>query len=227
MSAGDRVNEVQRYKADTEPEMAHLLRQAYELQRAFAEFAARMDALSGKPGALNDTELKRREAEAAFGAGQILRQVTGVEARCERGSKDIGALWRRHAVSRYAAPIAAPLPVFQETGIAGGHQEEALKHFLARHPEYHVVEIRKKTAQGTTLRLYKQYMWKNDGRPPAPANLSARPAAHHSTADGWAEAEVRLSTAENLARWLDRGKDAANEWNAFQPGRSRLSRGRK
>ncbi|WP_152570603.1 hypothetical protein [Paenibacillus tyrfis] len=61
-----------------------------------------------------------------------------------------------------------------------------------------------------------------EGRPsPAPANLSERPAADNPTPGGWATAEVRLSTAENLARWLYRGKDAANEWDAFQPGRSR------
>ncbi|WP_139074798.1 hypothetical protein [Paenibacillus elgii] len=99
-----------------------------------------------------------------------------------------------------------PLPVFQEVGIAGGHQEEELKRFLTHHPEYHVVEIRKKIVQGTTLRLYKQYMWKKDGRPPAPANLSERPAAHNPTPDGWA---------------------AANEWDAFQPGGFRPFRGRK
>lgn len=227
MAAGDRVSDLQRYKADTEPEMAHLLRQTAELDRTFAKFVTRMEALFGRSVALDDTELKRREADADSQAGQILQQIAGVEARCEQVSKDIGALWRKHAVSRFAVPMATPLPVFQEAGIAGGHQEEELKHFLARHPEYHVVEIRKKTAQGTTLRLYKQYMWKKDGRPPAPANLSDRPAAHNPTPDGWVAAEVRLSTAENLARWLDRGRDAANEWDAFQPGSSRPFRGRK
>ncbi|MCP1311550.1 hypothetical protein [Paenibacillus tyrfis] len=227
MAAGERVSDLQRYKADTEPEMAHLLRQTFELHRTFAKFVSRMDALFGKPDALNDTELKRREAEEDCQAGQILQQVAGVETRCEQVSKDIGALWRKHDVSHFAVPMATPLPVFQETGIAGGHQEEDLKHFLTRHPEYHVVEIRKKTVQGTTLRLYKQYMWKKDGCPPAPANISERPAAHNSTPDGWAAAEVRLSTAENIARWLDRGKDAANEWDAFQPERSRPFRRRK
>ncbi|PUA39331.1 hypothetical protein C8Z91_07795 [Paenibacillus elgii] len=227
MAAGDRVTILQRYKADTEPEMAHLLRQTAELRRTFAKFAARMDALFGKPDAPDDTELRRREAETDLQTGQILQQAAGVEARCKRVSNDIGTLWRKHAVSRVADPMATPLPGFQEAGIAGGHREEELKRFLTRHPEYHVVEIRKKTAQGTTLRLYKQYMWKKDGRPPAPANLSERPAAHNPTPDGWAAAEVRLSTAENLARWLDRGRDAANEWGAFQPGRSRPFRGRK
>lgn len=227
MAAGDRVSDLQRYKADTEPEMARLLREASGLRRALDKFTARTEALFGRPDTDNDAELRRREAEADFEGAQILQQAAGVEARCEQVSKDIGVLWRKHPVSRFAVPMAAPLPVFQETGIVGGHQEEELKHFLTRHPEYHVVEIRKKTAQGTTMRLYKQYMWKKDGRPPAPANISERPAAHNPTPDGWAAAEVRLSTAENLALWLDRGRDAANEWDAFQPGRSRLFRGWK
>ncbi|MCM3272314.1 hypothetical protein [Paenibacillus elgii] len=218
MAAEDRVTILQRYKADTEPEMAHLLRQTAGLRSTFAKFVARMDTLFGKPDAPDDTELRRRDAETDHQAGQILQHAAGVEARCEQVSKDIGTLWRKHAVSSVAVPMATPLPGFQEAGIAGGHQEEELKRFLTCHPEYHVVEIRKKIAQGTMLRLYKQYMWKKDGRPPAPANLSERPAANNPTPDGWVTAEVRLSTAENLARWLDRGKDAANEWDAFQPG---------
>ncbi|UUZ94978.1 hypothetical protein LJK87_10995 [Paenibacillus sp. P25] len=206
LKADERVQDLRKYKSDSEPEIGHLLRQSSEMQRAFGEFLELADRFFGKRGNLSGMERESKLNEAFAKAGRVLLACRGVEARCERVSRSIGAARLEPAVGRMAVPQAVPLPVFLEQGLSGGQEEVALKPFLSAHPEYHVTEIRSKTVQGTTLRLYKQYIWTKGGRPPAVSNISNRPAAASPVPDGWVEAKARKSTAENLAEWLDRGK---------------------
>jgi hypothetical protein len=116
---------------------------------------------------------------------------------------------------------------FRSSGISGGHHEQNLQMFLSLHPEYHFVEIKKIDALGTTLRLYKQYMWSKDERPPKLDDLTHRPTKDDPMSENWSEAGVKKGTAEDILEWLQQGKEAVDKWAEFDkdgPSSQRIGR---
>jgi hypothetical protein len=115
-------------------------------------------------------------------------------------------------------PERASRATFAGVGISGGHLESNLKQFLLLYPEYHFVETKKASGLGTTLRLYKQYMWKAESTPPPTVQETARrPTLVNAMDADWLEAGVLKSTADDLIVWLERGMDALDAWAEFDP----------
>ena len=112
-------------------------------------------------------------------------------------------------------PEAVSLSDFASTGIAGGHQEATLQVFLQLHPEYHFVCIREVEVLGTTMRLYRQYMFTGPN-PPAYSNKVLRPSGS-KIPDGWIVCQVMKSTVEDLSGWLHNGVLAFEAWDEFDP----------
>lgn len=115
-------------------------------------------------------------------------------------------------------PERANPGTFKANGISGGHLESNLRLFLAVFPDYHFVLIKEVKALGTTLRLYKQYMWIGQGPPPSITDATNRPTAKvNPLPQAWLESGVMKSTAEDLIGWLSQGMDALDAWAEFDP----------
>jgi hypothetical protein len=183
--------------------------------------------LIGAPAA-EELKAHQEKAQRISNAFSVL-QVRLVKANFERRqTHKPRATVTGELIYHLITPLRASRADFDRVGISGGHLESALKEFAKVFPEYHFVEVKQATALDTTLRLYRQFMWREENKaPPLVSEAARRPTADNPRPTDWIEAGVAKSTAEDLFGWLDQGMEAFAAWKEFDPqgpGSQRLGR---
>lgn len=202
--------------------------------RAISVKNGEKDKLQNQKDTETGAALAKQSQDFAAKAEKMFRMMTVIQTKYMKDQYERSGLTGSGGIAlngdliyHLITPQRVPLSSFRSSGISGGHHEQNLQMFLSLHPEYHFVEMKKITALGTTLRLYKQYMWSKDELPPALDDSINRPTTADSMPDRWTEAGVKKGTAEDMIGWLQQGKEAMDKWAEFDadgPSSQRMGR---
>ncbi|HEX7940698.1 MAG TPA: hypothetical protein VF488_02800, partial [Gemmatimonadaceae bacterium] len=111
---------------------------------------------------------------------------------------------------------------FTDKGLNGGHHTEELRRFVETSDKYALLEVKTKSAGGTTLREFEQYQWNGGGPRPAPGSNEA-PGGSAFDASKWTKSTQPKTTFDDPAAFLREAEAAWNTWLASgaTPGRER------
>ncbi len=150
--------------------------------------SAKLEALGNAPGL--DSWVYFRDELVQRGLAPILKRIGSLPGVADTLSDTVIA-------NLYRVSPSDPKGSFVRDGLSGGRVERELRAFVEVRQEFALVEIGNRKAGGTAYRLYDQYRWVGDGRPPRPATYGY-PKPTGPVPPGWEKSEREIASVSDL-----------------------------